>query len=76
MAVKTTYRSSQYKTLTGKEPRYVRRGALAYVWCIVDPKTRLDVRQGTAEARDVPADIRAAADAQQGKAFSYVEWPQ
>lgn len=85
MAVKTTYAARSYKTLTGKEDRFVRRmlrltsdpaDQPAYVWCIRCPETGLDVRQGTAEIGDVSADIRAAADAQQGKAFSYVEWPQ
>ena len=75
MAVKTTYAAKSYPTLTGKEPRYVRRDADEYRWCIVDPKTRLDFRQGTCESGDIPHDIREKVDSRAGRAFSYVEWP-
>lgn len=77
MTVKTVYRSQHYPTLTGREPRFVRAMHYGgYAWCIRQPDGPYDIRQGTADAGDVPADIRAKADALLGHAFSYVEWPQ
>jgi hypothetical protein len=53
--------------------RYVRRsGDDVYFWCEV--VKGWDVRQGTADADDLPAAVRAKADAQARFWPSYVEW--
>jgi hypothetical protein len=53
--------------------RYVRRArADVYVWC--ETCEGWDVRQGTADVGDVPAEVRAKADAIAGTFPSYVEW--
>lgn len=56
--------------------RYVRRlREDLYAWCessAADP--RYDVAQGTCEADDLPADIRAVCDAYHGSGYA-CEWP-
>lgn len=57
--------------------RFVRRNAVGvgYSWCEVDRQSRYDLRQGTANASDLPDDIRKAADDLRQQYFGYVEWP-
>jgi hypothetical protein len=78
MTIKVTY--SAFITGAQREgKRYVRtlRPNAEYVWCVRDAlDPRYDVQQGTCNAEDVPKHIRALADLQQGRAFSYVEWPK
>lgn len=67
----------QYRVEGAAKARYVRRaiGQDFYKWCeqsAADP--RYDVAQGTCEAQDLPADVRAACDAYKGM-FYACEWP-
>ncbi len=55
--------------------RYVQKRGDAYHFCEVNER-RYDIRQGTVPARDIPADIRLAADKLAGFFPSYVEWPR
>lgn len=53
--------------------RYVRRaGDGVYFWCEVCKGW--DVRQGTADAGDIPEEVRAKADKIAGTFPSYVNW--
>jgi hypothetical protein len=54
--------------------RYVRRSGDGYFWCEMCDGWDV-VRQGTADADDVPDEIRAKADAIAGTFPSYVQWP-
>ena len=58
--------------------RYVRRDARdknLYRWCETSSvDSRYDVRQGTCEAEDLPAHIRAKCDAYEGAHYAS-EWP-
>ena len=52
-------------------------GGRRYAWIIRDAlDLRYDIQQGTCDADDLPAEVRGAADALLGHAFSYVDWPR
>lgn len=78
MTIRTTYQSDKFAP-SNAGTRYV-RAALAgveYIWCVVgvdDP--RFDIQQGTCDPEDVQQEVREAADAVAGRAFSYVKWPR
>lgn len=57
--------------------RYVRANIKNgdYSWCEVGSDPRWDLRQGLANADELPDDIRAAADALRGTWPGYVDWP-
>lgn len=57
--------------------RYVRKEMFGrgYVWCEVGIDRSCDLRQGTAEAHEIPEDVRAKADASVTVLPGYVEWP-
>lgn len=44
-------------------------------WCEVGGKKNYDVRQGTGDLTDFPAEVVEAARAHRGSWPSYVEWP-
>ena len=73
----TTYESKRLQTRRQQWRRYVRKDAMGdgYSWCITSWRNKYDVAQGRCEAGDIPADVRALADARRGLAFSYVDWP-
>lgn len=76
--IRPTYTASTYDPGVAYA-RYVRAGRGPgdfYFFCEVDPVSRLDVRQGVVDRDDVPASIRAAADARYGFFPSYVDWPR
>lgn len=74
MTVKAIYTSRDYNPYVAVE-RFVRARQGDYAWCERDAlDRRYDVRQGTCDGSDLPANIRAAADRRLGHAFSYVEW--
>ncbi len=73
MTITATYVSRVYATARVVK-RYVRSTARGYQWCETGAHG-LDLRQGTCDGSDLPDTVRAAADAQTGQAFSYVEWP-
>ena len=70
MTIRTNYR------VTGPvSKRYVRKSNDGYRWCEQSAvKPECDVAQGTCDAKDLPADVRAACDAHTG-AFYACEWP-
>lgn len=76
--IRTTYRSERpERTNDGALKRYVRWDAHhGYVWCVKQERSRLDLEQGTCAAEDLATDVKAAADAQRGQAFGYVDWPK
>jgi hypothetical protein len=55
--------------------RYVRNSGGEYLFCEVGQDRRYDIRQGTVSGRELPDDVRKAADARRGLWPSYVEWP-
>lgn len=73
----TIYESKRFRTENLAWRRYVRKDATGegYSWCLTSPRTSFDVAQGRCDADDIPAEIRALADARRGLAFSYVDWP-
>lgn len=54
--------------------RYVMRMGDQYLFCEVGDDRRYDLRQGTVNASELPAAVRAAADARAGFQPAYVEW--
>lgn len=78
MTIRCTWQSE--KNLSpryGDLKRYVRWDAhFGYVWCEKQERARFDYAHGTCDAADVPVEIREKADAQRGRAFSYVNWPR
>jgi hypothetical protein len=76
MTIKATYTSKDYEPGCAVE-RFARATwPSGYAWCERDAlNARYDVRQGTCDAADLPADVRERADARLSHAFSYVEWP-
>lgn len=74
MTIRTTYTANDPDRPT---ERFVRSCHPAgYAWCERDiSNKRYDLRQGTCDASDLPAEIREAADRRLGHAFSYVPWP-
>ena len=74
----TTWKSERLlNPRDGDAQRYVRWDAHhGYVWCEKQQRSRFDFAQGTASADDVPEAVRKEADAQRGRAFSYVKWPR
>lgn len=83
MAIVETWRSQHYDCQP-LEARFVRVSAIwppkardKYNWCetsLLGGK-RYDVRQGWCGPEDLPDDVRAAADALEGLAWRYVDWP-
>lgn len=69
--MEVTYRARSYKPDL-PVTCYVRKSGDKYFWC--EMHDGWDVRQGTAESEDLPADVRAKADAIAGNWPSYVEW--
>lgn len=57
------------------QDRYVRVDGDSFVWCEVGEDRRFDLRQGTCDKTDLPADVLAAAENRRGWFPSYVEWP-
>lgn len=55
--------------------RYVRADGDMYRFCVVGADRRIDLAQGTVAADQLPADVKAAADARRGFFPSYVDWP-
>jgi len=76
--IRTTYRSEKNPSpRDGAMKRYVRCDAhFGFVWCEKQERSRFDYSQGTCEAADIPPSIRESAEAQRGRAFSYVDWPE
>lgn len=76
--IRTTYKASANPhPRDGAMKRYVRWDAHhGYVWCEKPEHSRYDYAQGTCSAEDIAPEIKAAADAQRGRAFSYVDWPR
>jgi hypothetical protein len=77
--IRTKYRSTTpLKPKLGPVLRYVRKAFKAdgYEWCEKQQHSWTDLAQGTCDADDVPASIRAQADPLSGYAFAYVDWPQ
>lgn len=72
--MQATYTSRQYSPDKVRS-RYVRRSANGYQFCEVGDNRRYDLRQGRVDASELPASVKAAADAMAGRAFSYVDWP-
>ncbi len=48
----------------------------AYRWVEVGEDPRYNVREGNAEAHELPEEVRAGADARKGLFPAYVEWPK
>ena len=73
----TTFESKRLLAKNLQWRRYVRKDATGdgYSWCLTSPRTKFDVAQGRCDADDIPANVRALADARRGLAFSYVDWP-
>jgi len=77
--IKVTMQSSKpLKPKQGELKRYVRRDSIGdgYSWCEKQTGSPYDRAQGTCDADDIDAAIRAKADAQRGQAFGYVDWPR
>lgn len=55
--------------------RYVRRCVSGeYRFCEVGEDLRYDIRQGTLEPEEIPADVRDLADSRVGHYFGYVKY--
>ncbi len=79
MAIRCTWQSEKpLKPRDGELKRYVRKDVTGagYSWCEKQRESRWDYAQGTCEASDLSEEIRAAADAQRGQYFGYVDWPR
>lgn len=79
MAIRVTMQTSKpMRPKHGELKRYVRRNSWddGYVWCEKQVGSPYDRAQGTCDASDLTPAIRAAADAQRGQAFGYVDWPR
>lgn len=78
MAIVTNYCSEKpLRHQLGELRRYVRRDAIGeyYAWCTKQRFSSYDHSQGSCLGCDLPPKVRAAADAQRGQAFGYVDWP-
>lgn len=73
--ITVTFRSIGYDK-TRKYRRFVKRTKDGYVWNETTWRGHYDVRQGRADASDIPVEIRKLADARKDEKFAGVAWPE